>query len=65
MVYMPNAVKGKSWKLARPFYGLYRVLSSTPTNVEVIPVDQPNAESIFISIDRIRPCYPELPDISW
>ena len=21
MVYMPNAVKGKSWKLARPFYG--------------------------------------------
>ena len=23
MVYMPSAVKGKAWKLARPFYGPY------------------------------------------
>ena len=65
MVYMPNAVKGKAWKLARPFYGPYRVLSTTPTNVEVKPVDKPDADSIFVSLDRVRPCYPELPDVSW
>ena len=62
MVYMPNAVKGKAWKLARPFYG---PLATTPTNLEVKPVDKPDTESIFVSLDRIRPCYPELPDVSW
>ena len=65
MVYMPSAVKGKAWKLARPFYGPYRVLAATPTNLEVKPVDKPDAESIFVSLDRIRPCYPELPNVSW
>ena len=65
MVYMPNAKKGKAWKLARPFYGPYRVLSVTPTNVEVHPVDRPSSDSIFVSLDRVRPSYPELPDVSW
>ena len=65
MVYMPSAVKGKAWKLARPFYGPYRVLAAAPTNLEVKPVDKPDAESIFVSLDRIRPCYPELPNVSW
>ena len=65
MVYMPNTVKGKAWKLARPFYGPYRVLATTPTNLEVKPVDKPDAEAIFVSLDRIRPCYPELPNVSW
>ena len=65
MVYMPNAVTGKAWKLARPFYGPYRVITTTPTNVEVKPVDNPDTDSIFVSLDRVRPCYPELPDISW
>ena len=65
MVYMPNAVRGKAWKLARPFYGPYRVMATTPTNLEVKPVDKPEAEAIFVSLDRIRPCYPELPDVSW
>ena len=65
VVYMPGAVKGKAWKLARPFYGPYKVLATTPTNLEVKPVDKPDAESIFVSLNRIRPCYPELPDISW
>ena len=37
MVYMPGSVKGKAWKLARPFHGCYRVIhvSLTPTNAEV------------------------------
>ena len=54
MVYMPHEVTGKSLKFARPFFGPYRVLSVTPTNIEV-----------FVSLDRIRPCYDELPDVSW
>ena len=65
MVYMPNAVQGKAWKIARPFYEPYRVLNATPTNVEVKPVDKPDVESIFIALDRVRPCFPELPDVSW
>ena len=42
-------------------------MATTPTNLdsEVKPVDKPEAEAIFVSLDRIRPCYPELPDISW
>ena len=48
--YMPKSVKGKAWKLVRPFHGPYRVLSVTPTkfNVEVRLVDQPGADAIFV-----------------
>ena len=35
MVYMPSAVTGKMWKLARPYYGLYRIVSVTPTKINV------------------------------
>ena len=37
----------------------------TPTNAEVLLVDDPKAEPIFVSRERIKPCYPELPDVSW
>jgi hypothetical protein len=65
MTYMPGAVKGKNWKLARPFYGPYRILSLTPTNAEIRLVDKPNDPAIFVSLNRIRPCYSELSDKSW
>ena len=65
MVHMPGSVKGKAWKLVRPFHGPYRVLSVTPTNAEVRLVDQPGADAIFISLNRARPCYPEISDVSW
>ena len=35
MVYMPAEAQGKNWKLARPFHGPYRIISMTPSNVEV------------------------------
>ena len=35
MVYTPSEKQGKDWKLTRPYYGPYRILSITPTNVEV------------------------------
>ena len=62
MVYMPHSVSGKAWKLARPFYGSYRILSLTSTNAEVI--DKPDSESIFVALNRVRLCYPELPSKS-
>ena len=47
MAYMPSAVQGKNWKLVRPFYGPYRILSLTPTNAEIHLVDKPNDRPIF------------------
>ena len=65
MTYMPSAVQGKNWKLARPFYGPYRILSLTPTNAEIRLVDKLNDPPIFVSLSRLRPCYSELSDVSW
>ena len=65
MVYTPQEKKGKSRKVARPYFGPYHVLSVTPSNVEVRLVDKPAEPSIFVSLDRVRACYPELGDISW
>ncbi len=65
MVHMPSEVQGKTWKFARPFHGPFRVLSLTPTNAEVRLVDEPKSQSIFVSLNRVRKCYEELPDQSW
>ena len=65
MVFMPIETQGRDRKLARPYHGPYRVLNATPTNVEVSLIDKPNDPSIFISLDRVTPCYPELGDCSW
>ena len=65
MVYMPSEVQGKNWKLARPFHGPYRVLAKTPNNIEVRIVDNPTEDSIFVSLDRVRLCYPEQGNKTW
>ena len=65
LVYMPHESTGKTAKLARPYFGPYRVLNVTPTNAEVRLVDRPDDPPIFVSLDRVRPCYTELPDRSW
>ena len=65
MVYMPAEVQGKNWKLARPFHGPYHVVSKTLSNVEVRIVDDPTANSIFVSLDRVRLCYPEQGNETW
>ena len=65
MVHMPHESTGKAAKLARPFFGPFRVLNVTPTNVEVRLVDRPDEPSIFVALSRVRPCYDEIPDISW
>ena len=65
MVYMPQSVSGQAWKLARPFYGPYRVISLTQTTAEVRLIDKPDSDSIFVALNRARLCYPELPNLSW
>ena len=65
MVHMPQEKKGQTWKLSRPYHGPYRILAVTPTNVEVRLVDHPDDESIFVSLQRVRPCNTELPEVSW
>ena len=65
MIHMPGEVKGRAWKFARPFRGPYRVISVTPTNVEAQLVDNPTNPPIFVSLSRVRPCYPELSNIVW
>ena len=65
MVHMPHEVTEKIAKLARPYFGPYRVLNLTPTNAEVRLIDKPDDPSIFVSLDRVRPCYSELPSRSW
>ena len=65
MVHFPNQVKGKAWKLARPYFGPYKVLSLTPTNAEVQLMDAAKDSSIFVSLDRVRLCYEEMTDDVW
>ena len=65
MVLMPSELQGKDRKLARPYHGPYRVLSVTPTNVEVRLVDDPKDPPIFVALNRVTKCYSELDDVVW
>jgi hypothetical protein len=65
MIFMPASVTGKSWKLARPYHGPFRVLSVTPTNLEARLVDDVDAEPIFVAVERVRPCHSGMSGDSW
>ena len=60
MVYMPGDVAGKSWK---PYHGPFRIL--TPTNAEVQLSEKPGDPSLFMALDRLGICYPEMIDARW
>jgi len=60
MVYFPNVVQRKVWKFAQPYYGPYTIVSLTATNAEVRLVDQPTDGTIFVALERVRPCYAEM-----
>lgn len=59
MVRFPSVVQGKAWKFARLYFGPYKILSPTSTNAEV---DRSNEDTLFVALDRIRPCYEEKGD---
>ena len=60
-----GTVSGKSWKLAHPHQGLYRVLGVTPTNIEARLVDSTDVGSIIVAVNRVRPCPTGVSDVSW
>ena len=65
MVYFPDQVKGKAWKLARPYHGPYEVLALTPMNAEVRLANSPQDGAIFVALDRIHICPEEMSDETW
>ena len=65
MVFFPTQVKGKAWKLARPYFGPYKMLSLTPTNAEVQLTHDSKSGSIFVTLERIHHCYYEMSDKVW
>ena len=66
MVYMPYEDQGKNRKMALPYHGPYRIIEVRPNNcVLVRPVDKPDDQPIFVSMDRIVSCPKELSDVSW
>jgi hypothetical protein len=65
MVHHPSHIRGEAWKLARPYFGPYEVIALTPTNAEVKPLNHPNGKSIFVALDRLRHCYPEMTNDVW
>ena len=66
MVYMPYEDQGKNRKMALPYHGPYRIIEVRPNNcVLVRPVDKPDDQPIFVSMDRIVPCPNELSNVSW
>ena len=64
-VYMPAKTTGKTRKFARPFHGPYRVLEVFEQGVSVRPIDDPRANPIRVSLDRVRRCPEEMPDAFW
>ena len=65
MIFMPAERQGKTWKLARPFHGPYRVVHVTDTNVEARLVDRPQDPSIFVHLNRVRKCDPQQGNDVW
>ena len=49
---MPISVKGKVWKLVRPFHGPYRVLPVSPIKLMIkydLLTNQKHADAVFVS----------------
>ena len=64
-VFMPQETTGRNRKLARPYYGPYRVVSSSNSGLKVVPVDRPAQDPISVHADRVRPCHPEIGNKTW
>ena len=63
-LYKPAAKSGKAYKFARPYYGLYRIVEITSNDAKICPIDSPNEEPIFVTLDRLR-CPGEVGDEFW
>ena len=64
-LYKKGARSGKAYKFSRPFHGPYRILELTANDAKIRPVDKPQAEPIFVALDRLRRCPEEIGDDFW
>ena len=64
-VQVPYEAGSGFWKISRPFHGPYRVTAVTDTGLQVVPVDDGSRTPMNVHLCRVRPCYEELPDVSW
>ena len=64
-VYMPATKSGKAYKLSRPFYGPYRIITLHDNGADVKPVDRPQDATIRVPFARLRACPSEIADVSW
>ena len=64
-VLMPHEASSGFWKYSRPLHGPHRVTTVTDTGLYVVPVDDVRKEPINVHFFRVRPCYEEIPDVSW
>ena len=55
--HMPGQVQGKAWKFARPYFGPYEVVGTTPTNAEVHLLHHLTVPTVFVLLDCVRKCY--------
>ena len=58
MVHFLHTVKGKAWKLAHLYFGLYyKIISLTWTIAKVQRVDQLSGEILLVALDWVHPCW--------
>lgn len=59
-LFVPSIKQGKAHKFARPFRGPYRIMQLYENGADIRPVDHPQAETIRVSLNRLRVCPDEL-----
>ena len=58
-LFKPADKTGHARKFARPYHGLFCTVANTAR------VDRPEEEAILVSLDRLRRCPLEVPDVCW
>ena len=61
----PEKQTGAARKFARAYHGPYRILTVTENNAHLCRVDQPQGETIFVALERLRRCPTEIGDQFW
>ena len=59
------AKSSMTYKLARPYRGLYSVVRVVENGVEVRPVDKPYSATTLVTLNRDYRCSEEMPNVFW
>ena len=55
-LHVPSTKQGKAYKFAKPFKGPFRVLEMFENGADIHMVDNPKADTIQVSLNRLRQC---------